>query len=161
MSGSRFPPEHEMEHRSPSRPCETRCPLCWGGAGATGQVLHPHLHMASVSTGRLAGSLFGGGGVNSTYKTLWEGSNARHPQLGNAYHLHRPKFSLWKAVTVIQSLTAAQQASSPATGGPGSFPCFEGKRKRNPPLPGLDCGHKSSSSREETTPFIHRSSFLH
>lgn len=31
----------------------------------------------------LQSSLFGGGGVNSTHETLWEGSNARHPQLGS------------------------------------------------------------------------------
>lgn len=81
-------------------------------------------------------SLLGDGGVNSTYETLWEGSNARHPQLGNTYHLHKPKFSLWKLVTEIQSLTAASQASFPAP------------TAREDVIPTQ--GHKSASSREET-----------
>lgn len=82
-------------------------------------------------------TLLGDGGVNSTYETLWEGSNARHPQLGNTYHLHKPKFSLWQLVTEIQSLTAAPQAS---------FPAPTAREDVIAPQ-----GHKSSSSRKDTS----------
>lgn len=51
-------------------------------------------------------------------------------------HLHKPKFSLWKLVTEIQSLTAAPQASFPAPTARGVIP---------------PQGHKSASSREETS----------